>query len=115
MNDATLAVLRAAREVVLDGGDTSPCELGAYCLRCCVAIAKSAVDARLGIGFCRGDKVVDAKRVAPETGLALFDQMYESDLPLIEARDLIAKYDPGIVHTRESALALLDQVIGENS
>jgi hypothetical protein len=80
-------LFRMAREIVCDGGDPDPCELGAYCLRCCLALAKTDLDAEFGTVF----------------GL---------DWVLVSARDAASRLgDEGIAHSRESALAMLDRLI----
>ena len=102
-----LDVLRAARRIVEDGGDTDPCELGAYCLRCCIGIAKGSVDKRFSTPYCGGGVFVDNP-----TGRSPF-VAYDTDRPLLEARDAIGKYDMGTVHTRQSALDVIDKAISD--
>ena len=102
-----LDVLRAARRVVEDGGDPNPCEMGAYCLRCCIGIAKGMVDDRFDTPTAAGASFIDNP-----TGHRPL-KLYETDRILIEARDLIARFDKGVTHTRGSALALLDRAMTE--
>lgn len=96
-----LDVLRHARAIVRDGGDPNPCEIGPYCLRCCLGIAKGDVDAKHGTGLSGIGSLIAMGVEVP------------SDAPLIQSRDAVARYDPGISHSKESALALLDRVIEE--
>ncbi len=104
MSETTpIAVLRGARRIIEDGGDTNPCELGAYCLRCCIGIAKGAEDDRNNVRY-------DWSAVIQDGG---FGPARQADTPLIHAREAIAKYDRGIAHTRQSALEVLDKVIKE--
>lgn len=93
-------VLVEARKIVESGGDKDPCECGPYCLRCCIAIAKEALDFRhgtlLGIREC----------------LEHFHDELASDLPLSRAREMLSSFgDHGIEHSRESAIELLDRII----
>lgn len=68
--------LSVARQIVEGGGDPNPCDLGHYCLRCCIALAKGQVD----------------------THRALPDEV------LILARDAVAVHDKGIAHSQETAV-----------
>lgn len=98
-----ITLLRMARQTVVDGGDTDPCEIGQYCLRCCVSIAKSDFD--------------DVHESGAPLGVVLLDVVqntftpHDSDRILLEAIALVRKRDSGITHTKESALALLDEII----
>lgn len=69
-------ILSVARKIVEGGGDPNPCDLGRYCLRCCLALAKGQAD----------------------THRALPDEV------LILARDAVATHDKGIAHSKETAV-----------
>ncbi len=94
LSPAAMQVLRLTHEVVEKGGDSHHCRIGQYCLRCCVAIAKTQYDREL-----------DASAIEEE----------DCDLPLNDARCAIARQDGGISHTRDSALALIEKVMIECS
>ena len=89
-NFGAIDVLKYARAIIRDGGDPNPCRLGTYCLRCAISIAK-------------GD--LDNIHEVP---------LGAQDGPLLEAAELLAVKDKGIVHTRNSALAMLDELISES-
>lgn len=111
MNESDIDLLRMAREIVIDGGDPSPCELGPYCLRCCIGIAKDAYDEKHPSGL--GEPTIDQGAIM--AGLPSFASIvFESDLPLVRVRDAIGAHDKGIAHTKESAIALLDNLIKEH-
>lgn len=81
LNWYSYRLLMQTRIRVLIGGDSHPCELGPYCLRCCVALAKGSLD-----------------------------DDYDTPLPddvLLIARDAIANHDKGVAHSRSSALATI--------
>ena len=94
-----LDVLREARHVVENGGDSTSCKIGPFCLRCCLALAKTALDRRAG----------------KEPGWPVDFWLTMGDLPLLSARDAVAKYDGGVAHDQASALALLGRVINEEA
>lgn len=100
-------VLQRAREIVQAGGDNRPCEIGRYCLRCCIAIAKTELDDEQGAS---PPLDVNLMRLMKRT----FEEI-PSDAPLVGARELLAKKDDGITHTKESALKLLDEILGEEA
>jgi len=90
-------LFRKARQIIADGGDPAPCELGPYCLRCCLAIAQTDLQGQRGDG--------------PE-GVASFlpPGRHPSDARLLEAVRIVRERhgDSGTAHTRESALSVLD-------
>lgn len=102
MNFGPLEVLKYTKRIVEDGGDPRPCALGSYCLRCCAAIAKGDLDKMHGTEMPLREVVSDLLYGLRET---------PGDLPMTQAIDLIATRDKGIVHTRESALELLNELI----
>lgn len=101
----TLDLLHRTREIVLDGGDPEPCEVGKYCIRCCLGIAQSDAQEK----YCE-----DAMRI----GFIPFGQHY-TDYVLDDARKIIASVGDsgGItgseVMTKESALKVIDAAIRE--
>ncbi len=102
-----IEMLHLAKEVIGEGGDKNPCERGPFCLRCCLALAKGKYDDKYGSGVLLMEcfAQVASDRIRESVG----------DEPLVDARTLVAKYDNGVTHTKESATALIDVIIAENA
>lgn len=104
----SIDVLREARKVVQEGGDPNPCQHGTFCLRCCIAIAKGRCDVAVGVDSLQS--VMNTFRA-----LGRGAEPTKTDQPMFDARNMVTVYDGGIVHTQESALALLDLVLAEEA
>ena len=105
MNPNTVKVLRAARRIIVDGGDPRPCELGTWCPYCAIGIAK-------------GDVVAESVSLRTAMLDVIRDDMLgvpiperPEDEPLVEARNILKEFVRECVHTQESTLEALDAAI----
>lgn len=108
MTDLARQIFRNARRIVEDGGDPNPCECGAYCLRCCVAIGKGDIDDQFDNPLADVAQMTNA--LGMMHGMPWLPQT-TTDLALMEAIELLGARDNYIAHTRESALSLLDSLL----
>ena len=104
VSDHVRRILLIARGIVEDGGDPDTltgCDLGPYCLRCCLGEAYTMMDVRP-----RSDLPTEIRDVLTGTLTDL-----PADAPLNAARERLRECgDLGVAHTRESALAMLDKM-----
>jgi len=74
-------VIERAIEIIKDGGDKNPCDMGTFCPFCCIAIAKIQLDEEYGTGL-------DMDIVVHEVVRGYIIE-HESDMPLVNAGKLI--------------------------
>ena len=91
-------VMRKAIEIVEAGGDPNPCHFGAFCPRCCLALAKEALDTKHSVS-------------PPWWEMTEFFQEVETDRPLSEA---VARLNKALTDgTQAAAVALLRSALNE--
>jgi hypothetical protein len=98
-------LLVKARAILADGGDTNPCDFGAYCVRCCLGLAQTDLTDELG----DGPDFLESLLTAAIDPLVL---LTPRDYRLLHAVRYCAEAgDDGVKHTRASALSLIDVVL----
>ncbi len=111
MKDTTITdILRAGREVVANGGDDNHCQMGRYCLACCLGIGKTIADQmnEVDVSDATWDTIASFG-----SGQAM--TWGKTDRVMLDTMKLVNIIDGDEPYTQERALAVLDKLIAETN